>query len=318
MKKRVLITQHIPETGIRLLEKQFDLVYHDVRQPVQTERLISSCPDADALLCLLSDKITSDFISRLPDLKVIANYAVGINNIDLQTAKNRKILVCNTPDVLTHTTADLALGLLLAVTRQLIPADQFCRRGEFKGWASDLFAGFGLQGKQCGIIGMGKIGTAFAERVKVLGMKVVYSNRNVSGSADSAFTFVSLDELIQTSDVVSIHAPLTTETRGIMNLERFLAMKPGSVFINTGRGELVDEGALVQVLKTGHLFGAGLDVFEREPEIHQDLLSLNNVVLAPHIGSATIETREKMAIMAAQAICDVLNGLTPPNLVSFS
>lgn len=318
MKKRVLITQHIPEAGIRLLENQFDLVYHDVRQPIQPERLISSCPDAAGMLCLLSDRITSDFISKLPNLKVIANYAVGTNNIDLQAAKNRGILVCNTPDVLTQATADLALGLLLAVSRHLLPADRFCRNGEFKGWASDLFAGFGLQGKQCGIIGMGKIGTAFAERVKVLGMKVVYSNRKKSSSADPEFTLVSLDDLIQTSDVVSIHAPLTPETRGIMTLQRFLAMKPGSIFLNTGRGELVDEQALVQVLKSGHLFGAGLDVYEKEPEIHRDLPQLDNVVLAPHIGSATKETRENMAIMAANAICDGLNGLIPQNRVTIT
>ncbi|MCA0446523.1 MAG: D-glycerate dehydrogenase [Bacteroidetes bacterium] len=315
MKKRVLITQHIPEEGIRLLENQFDLVYHDVRTPLPSSELLESCPDAAGVLCLLSDRISQDFISRLPSLKVISNYAVGINNIDLQAAKNRGVIVCNTPDVLTQATADLALGLLLAVARKLLPADRYCRNREFKGWASDLFAGFGFQGKQCGIIGMGKIGTAFAGRVKALGMTVVYHNRKIAESPEKSFSFSSLDDLIKNSDVISLHTPLTPETRHILSRERLLQMKKGSILINTGRGELIDEQALAEVLKSGHLYGAGLDVFENEPIIHPDLLTLDNVVLAPHIGSATLETRNEMAILAATAIIEVMQGLTPGNRV---
>lgn len=315
MKKRVLITQHIPEEGILLLKSKFDLVYHDVRTPLHQQDLLESCPDADGVLSLLSDRISSDFISRLPSLKVISNYAVGVNNIDLAEAKKRGIFVCNTPDVLTQATADLALGLLLAVARRLIPADRFCRNKEFKGWASDLFTGFGFQGKQCGIIGMGKIGTAFAERVKGLGMTVVYHNRKPSDKKENTFFYSPLDELIRTSDVVSLHTPLTPDTRHILNRERLFQLKPGSILINTGRGELIDEQALADLLKSKRIFGAGLDVFEQEPLICPDLLSLENVVLAPHIGSAALETRIEMARLAAGAICDVLEGKTPGNQV---
>lgn len=317
MKKRVLITQHIPEEGIRLLENQFDLVYHDVRMPLPPDFLLKSCEDAVGVLCLLSDQISENFISRLPNLKVISNYAVGINNIDLAAAKSRRITVCNTPDVLTQATADLALALLLATARQLIPADRYCRKREFKGWASDLFAGFGFQGKQCGIIGMGKIGTAFAERVKALGMRVVYHNRKLMEITDLSFSYSSLEDLIQNSDVISLHTPLTPETRHILSRDRLVKMKAGSILINTGRGELIDEQALVDVLKSGHLFGAGLDVFEKEPLIHPDLLTLDNVVLAPHIGSATRETRKEMAILAASAIIKVMNGDSPGNRVNY-
>lgn len=315
MKKQVLITQHIPEAGVSLLTGQFEVVYLNDRTPRPASVLAASCPDASAILSLLSDRIDGALMDRFPRLELISNYAAGVNNIDIKAAAARGILVCNTPDVLTEATADLALALLLAAARKIIPADRFCREGNFNGWASDLFCGFGFTGKQMGIIGMGKIGLAFARRAESLGMSVVYSNRTPNPLAPPNYRLTDLESLIKESDVVSLHTPLTPETRGMMNAARFASMKAGSIFLNTGRGELHDEEALVTALASGKLFAAGLDVFEKEPGIHPGLLASGKVVLTPHIGSATVETRNAMAQLAAQAVSDCLNGKIPQNRV---
>jgi len=315
MKKQVLITQHIPEAGVALLTDQFQVVYLNDRTPKPATVLAGACPDASALLCLLSDRIDGALMDQFPRLELISNYAAGVNNIDLKAAAARGILVCNTPDVLTEATADLTLALLLAAARMILPADRFCREGNFTGWASDLFCGFGFTGKQLGVIGMGKIGLAFARRAESLGMSVIYSNRTPNPLAPPGYKQTDLESLLKESDVVSLHTPLTPETRGMMNAARFASMKEGSIFLNTGRGELHDEEALVNAVTSGKLFAAGLDVFEKEPRIHPGLLASGKVVLTPHIGSATVETRTAMALLAAQAVADCLNGKIPRNRV---
>lgn len=273
--------------------------------------------EADGAITLVSDSITRGVLESNPHLRVVANYAVGYNNIDIAAAKELGIVVTNTPDVLTSATADLTMALILASTRRLIAGDSMLRQGRFHGWHPLMLLGMSLEGKTLGVVGMGRIGFAVAKRALAFDMKVVYAGRSDHPEAAAHdIERVSLDHLVEAADVISLHAPLTPDTRHLFDEARLRMMKKGSFLINTARGPLVDENALASLLESGHLRGAGLDVYEREPEVESRLLALENVVLLPHTGSATDEARNAMARLAATDVLAVLRGGAAVNAVT--
>jgi glyoxylate reductase len=270
--------------------------------------------DADALLCLLTDRVDAALLARAPRLRIVANAVVGYEHVDLRACAERGIVVTNAPNVLTEATADLTWALILAAVRGLPQAERSLRAGEFHGWGFWDYLGGDLSGATLGIYGMGRIGRAVARRAPGFGMRVVYNTRTPLSAGEEArleARHVPLDELLETSDVLTLHAPATPETRHVIDRDALARMKPGSFLVNTARGPLVDEAALADALRDGPLAGAGLDVYEREPEIHPALLDLPNVVLLPHIGSATRETRTRMAMLAARNVHAVLGGHPP-------
>jgi glyoxylate reductase len=310
---KVVVSRLIPPEGIALLEQQeYALEYHDSAEPLPYQDLLDLTKDADALLCFLDDTIDQTFIDSCPKLKIISNYAVGYNNIDLSAANHKRVYVGNTPGVLTDATADLTWALILTVTRNVLQGHQYVIDGKFHVWGSTLLRGLELSGKTLGILGAGRIGTAVAIRAKAFGMSINYYDRGKKSELDViGCKFKDIDDIIQTSDVLTLHLPFTEETHHLMNQERLHAMKQGSFIVNTSRGKLVQEDALVAALRTGPIAGAGLDVYEDEPSIHPGLLQLDNVVLLPHIGSATYHARKMMSIIAAENIIDVLSGRDP-------
>ena len=267
------------------------------------DELVSRVPGKHALVTMVTDTIDRAVIDAGTDLRIIANVAVGYNNIDVAAAASRGIIVTNTPDVLTDATADFTMALLLAVTRRLGEGERMVRRGGWKGWAFDQLLGMQLQGKQLGVVGFGRIGRAVASRAEAFGMTIVHTSRPGQG--------MPLDRLLATSDVVSLHVPLSPETRHLIGQAELARMKRSAYLINTTRGPVVDEAALAWALKSRLIAGAALDVYEREPEVHPDLLTLENVVLAPHLGSATTDTRTAMADLAARNVVAVLAGQLP-------
>jgi glyoxylate reductase len=277
--------------------------------------------DARALMCLLTDTIDATVMDAAPQLEIIANVAVGYNNVDVEAATERNIVVSNTPDVLTETTADLAFALLMTAARRLVEADIYMRQGRYEGW--ELFQphlGLDIYGKTLGIVGMGRIGSAMARR-GALGfeMPILYYNSSPEEDVEQQLGAqrVELDELLEKSDFVSLHVPLTEETHHLIGERELNLMKPTAILVNTARGPIVDEAALAAALQNGTIAGAALDVFENEPEMHPDLPQLHkHVVLAPHIGSATVETRRRMSLMAAENVIAVLNGQPAPNAVN--
>jgi glyoxylate reductase len=262
----------------------------------------------DALVCLLTDAIDRTVIDAAPTLKAISNVAVGYNNIDVPYARARGIVVTNTPDVLTESVADFTWALILAITRRLSEGERLVRRGEWKGWALDLLLGMELRGKQLGLVGLGRIGRAVAARAGAFGMKVAYTSRTDTAAVGEA---MQLDRLLLTSDIVSLHVPLTPETTHLIDKRALTRMKRSAYLINTARGPVVDEAALAWALQHHLLAGAALDVYEHEPAVHPDLLSLENVLLVPHLGSGTTETRTAMADLAADNVLAVLDGRPP-------
>jgi len=316
---KVFVTREIPKIGLELLEKAgFEINLRGNELPPTRDELLEGVKDADALLCLLTDKISRDVLEAGKNLKIVSNYAVGYDNIDVDAATELGIIVTNTPGVLTDATAELAWALLFAVARRIVEADKFTRAGKFKGWHPTLLLGFELKGKTLGIIGAGRIGTAMALKSKGFKMKVLYfsRHRNERLERELGAKMVSLDELLKESDFVSLHVPLTSETFHLIGERELNLMKPTAILINTSRGAVVDEQALIKALQNRRIAGAGLDVFENEPEVPDELKKLENVVITPHIGSATHNARESMALMAAQAIVDVLNGRIPQNVVN--
>ncbi len=270
--------------------------------------------DVDAIIPLVSQRVGEGELAGLPSLRVVANYGVGYDNIDLAAAARRGIVVTNTPDVLTNATADLALGLLLAAARRLREGLDLARSGEWSGWHPTQLMGMGLQGRVLGILGAGRIGVATARRASAFGMEIVYWNRSASPTMESDVhgrRIENLDALLADADVVSVHLPLTAETRGLLDAARLASMKPGSILVNTARGAVVDQEALAGVLRSGHLAAAGLDVFENEPEIPADLRDLSNCVVLPHLGSATRDARQAMWDLAAANARAVLDGEDP-------
>jgi len=318
MEKSVYITRRIPETGINLLKEKYHVEIYPENRPIPRDLLARKITDCDALVCLLSDRIDDFVLRSAQKLKIVANYAVGYDNIDINSAKKRKIMITNTPGVLTNATAEIAFSLLIVLTRKIVEADKFMREGKFLGWDPMLFLGDELTGKTLGIIGLGRIGQDMSLKCKAFGMKTLYYNRKpVDPEIEKQLsaTYTSLENLLQKSDVVSIHAPLTDETHHLINAETIGKMKRGSYLINTSRGNIIDEEALVRGLESGKIKGAGLDVYEFEPEITHKLLGMSNVVLLPHIGSATHETRNRMSEMVAENVIAALEGRRPNNLV---
>lgn len=297
MKHTVVLTAQLPDLATRILSTECDVITHIPEGPRSEEEMIDLIADADAVITLVTDPVTRRVLEANPNLRIVGNYGVGTDSVDLPAAKSLGITVTNTPGVLTEATADLTLALILAVTRRLNEAEQFLRRGEFSGWQPLLLLGASLQNRRLGIIGLGRIGAAVATRAQAFGMDVVHFSG--SRNRESQIESLPLDELLATSDIVSLHCPLTADTRHIINDESLRMMKRGSYLINTGRGALVDEAALVEALRSGHLRGAGLDVYENEPAVHPGLLERSDVVLVPHIGSATEEAREAMARIVA-------------------
>lgn len=321
MEPRAFVSQPIPSAGLDLLRREgvdFDL-NRDERILTKGE-LISRLQGKEWLLCLLTDRIDADVIAAAARLKGIANCAAGYDNIDVGAATEKGVLVSNTPGVLTETTADLAWALILAVARRIPEADRFTRAGLFEGWGINLMLGADVHGKTLGIVGAGRIGTAVALRARGFGMKVLYCSPkpNAAIERELGAARVDLESLLRESDFVSLHVPLTPETRRLIGERELSLMKPGAFLINTSRGAAVDEAALARALREKRIAGAGLDVYEEEPRLCEGLSDLGNVVLLPHVGSASFETRSRMAEMAALNLIAMARGERPPNCVNFS
>lgn len=319
---RVLITEPIVESVIQRLEKHFRVDIGRRGDFNTEEQLIKAVPNYDALLPMLSNPISREVIEAGGKLKVIANHAVGYNNIDLEAAKENDVKVANTPDVLTQSSADLAMALLLAVARKLFEAQQYLKEGKFEGWEPLGFLGMELNGNTLGIVGMGRLGTAMARRAKAFGMEIIYHNRSrVEDSLEkelNATYMESVSELAKRADVLSLHCPLTEETHHLINRDILAALPNHALVINTARGPVIDEEALAEALHSGIIGGAGLDVFENEPEVHPKILNAPNCVITPHIASATHHSRKSIGMLAADAIIGVLQGKPEsdiPNLI---
>jgi glyoxylate reductase len=313
----VLVTRKIPEAGLRLLERFAVTVLSE--QPPERAELLEAAHGADGILCTLTEKIDAELMDAAgSSLKVVANMAVGYDNVDLSAAKERGVVVTNTPEVLNETTADAAFMLLLAAARRLGEGERIVRAGEWTAWGPKMLLGPDVWGKKLGIIGLGGIGEAVVRRAKGFGMEILYTGHSPKEEAEREFgaQYVELDELLRESDFLSIHTPLTDETWHLIGAAELEKMKPEAVLVNTSRGPVIDEAALADALESRSIFAAGLDVYEEEPEVHPKLLKLENVVLAPHIGSASIEARDKMATLAAENLQAVLSGEKPLNSVN--
>jgi glyoxylate reductase len=308
-KPRVLLTRRIPSVALARLDAACDVeIYSGGRDPGEAE-LIAALRDKAALVTPLTTTISRAVLEACPQLQVIANIAVGYNNIDIAAARERGVVVTNTPDVLTEASADLTWALILGVTRRVVEGDRLIRAGQWKGWALDFMLGSDLRGKQLGVIGFGRIGQAVADRAAAFGMRVAYQTRKVMGPPE--YQPMPYDRLIATSDVVSLHCPLTEETRHLIDHKSLARMKRSAYLINTSRGPVVDEKALAWALRTHLIAGAALDVFEQEPKVEPELLTLENVMLVPHLGSGTVETRTAMADLAVRNVAAVLGGGEP-------
>jgi lactate dehydrogenase-like 2-hydroxyacid dehydrogenase len=315
---KIFVTRTIPKPGLDLLRKEFTITVNSDDRALTKQEIINNIKGSDGLLCLLTDPIDREVIYAEPKLKMIASYAVGYDNIDISAATERGIPVSNTPGVLTETTAELAWALLFSVTRRIIEGDTFTRAGHFKGWAPLLMLGQDVTNKTLGIIGTGRIGTAFALKSKGFDMKVIYTDeqRNEQLERKLGAKKVPLSELLKKSDFVSIHVPLLKTTHHLIGKKELKMMKKTAILLNTARGPIIDESALIKALKEHWIFGAGLDVYEHEPKISEELKKLDNVILQPHTGSGTIETRTKMALMAAKNLIEGLKGNIPPNCIN--
>lgn len=313
MKHTVVLTSELPDITLQLLSQENEVIVHPADGVRSEEELAELFVEGDAVITLVTDPVTRRVLEANPNLRVVSNFGVGVNNIDLEAAKALGVIVTNTPGVLTEATADLTLALILATTRRLIEGDRMMRRGEFHGWHPLMLRGMSLHGKQLGIIGLGRIGSAVAQRCRAFGMSIVYSgpSRHEDREESLHARYVALEELLRTSDVVSIHAPLTSATHHLIDEDAIGLMKPTAYLINTARGPIVDELALARALIERKIAGAGLDVYEREPRVEVRLLELDNVVLLPHLGSATLEARHEMARLAAMNALLVLRGAQP-------
>ena len=308
---RIFVTRSVPDATLDMLRDGLEVDVYESDTPIPRAELLERVRGYDALLTLLSEKVDEELLEAAgPPLKIIANFAVGHNNIDVAACTARGVAVSNTPDVLTDTTADHALMLLLGAARRVIEGDALVRSGAWRGWAPKQLLGLDVSGRTLGIIGMGRIGRAVAARAKGFGMRLLYHNRSRDEEAETALdaSYRELHDLLRESDFVSVHAPLTDETRYLVGEAELGMMKPTAVLVNTSRGPLVDERALERFLRERRIWGAGLDVFENEPELSPGLRDLPNVVLAPHTGSATTGTREAMGRLCAEAIIAVLKG----------
>ncbi|WP_061810629.1 2-hydroxyacid dehydrogenase [Rossellomorea vietnamensis] len=315
MKPFIYITRKLPEAAVAPLTKEFEVeMWEREDAPVPRDILLEKAEKASALLTMLSDKVDRELLQRASSLQVVANLAVGFDNIDLEAAKEKGVTITNTPDVLTETTADLTFALLMATARRVVEADRFIKEGKWKSWSPLLLAGMDIHHKTMGIVGMGSIGEAVARRAKGFNMEVLYHNRSRKSEAEETLgvRYVSFDDLLAQSDFVVVLAPLNEETQGMFQEDQFTKMKETAIFINAARGAIVNEAALEQALKRGDIAGAGLDVFETEP-INEDhpLLQFDQVVAIPHIGSSSKDTRHDMMTLCVENIQAVLNGDNP-------
>jgi glyoxylate reductase len=312
---RIVVTRRIPEPAIERLQGAGDVWVSPHDRPLATEELHAAVAGADAVVTLLRDRVDNGFLDAAgPGLRIVANVAVGYDNVDVPACARRGIVVSNTPGVLTEATADLAFALILMATRRLGEGERLIRSRTPWSWSMFFMLGTGLQGKTLGIVGLGKIGQATARRARAFGMEIAYAGRRRApedAEAELGARFLPLDELLATADVVSLHCPLSAETRHLIDADALGRMRPAAFLVNTTRGPVVDEAALAEALRAGTIAGAGLDVFEREPDVHPALLELENVVLIPHLGSATVETRTAMGVLAAENVVAVLAGGPP-------
>jgi len=309
----VVVTRPLIDDGLAELRDEHTVTVCDPPEGAarSDDELIALASDADVLLTVLADPVTERVFAACPDLKMVAQYAVGIDNIDLEAAAAHDVVVTHTPGVLSDATADQAWALLLAAARHVPAADQYVRDGRFERWETTLLLGTELSGKTIGIVGLGRIGAATARRALGFGMDVVYHNRsraNPTVERQTSARYVELETLLDTSDVVSLHCPLNADSRHLIDAAALARMKDEAILVNTARGAVVDEAALVEALETGQIAAAGLDVFEDEPEVHPGLVEQERAVLAPHLGSATKETRRKMAHMCAASILALFDG----------
>lgn len=318
MKPKVYITYRIPEKPLEVLREKCEVLMNTKDRMLCKEELCKNLKGMDAVICMFSDRIDNGVIDCLEGVKVLANYAVGYNNIDFEYAASKGIAVTNTPGAVTSATAEMAVGLLFSTARRIVDSDRYTREGKFKAWTPTLFLGHDIAGKTLGVIGAGRIGTSFVKKVIGFDLKVLYHNRkrDLEFERETGAVYVDKITLLKESDFVSLHVPLTTETKHMIGLNEFKMMKRNAIVINTSRGPVIDEKALVEALKSGYIWGAGLDVYENEPNIEPELFNLENVVLASHIGTATTETREKMAAMAVNNVLAVLCGEKPPNCIN--
>lgn len=316
--KKVFVTSQYPGESVNRLSQKYDVkVYPKPTLPTR-EELLESAKDSSALITTVSDIIDKELIDQSPNLKIVSNAGVGYENVDIPYATEKGIFIANTPHVLNETTADLAWALIFSVARRIVEADKYIRAGKFTCWHPSLLLGMDIHTKTLGVYGMGRIGTAVARRAKGFNMRVLYQNRgrNEAAEEETGAQFVDFETLLKESDFIVITVPLTDETRGKFGLEEFQKMKTTSIIVNIARGPIIKEAELATALKEGLIWGAGLDVFEDEPEVNEQLLQLKNTVLTPHIGSASIQTRGKMIDMAVTSVELALSGEVPKHLVN--
>jgi lactate dehydrogenase-like 2-hydroxyacid dehydrogenase len=316
---KVLITKRIFPEAVEFLRSRHDVDYEGTDEGLTPAQLLERARGAGGLVSQLTDRLDASVIQALDGVKVISNVAVGFDNIDLAAATNKRILVTNTPDVLTETTADFAFALLMAAARRVVEGHRFVHSGQWRRWTIDLLAGQDIFGKTLGLFGLGRIGQAVARRGRGFSMRIVYNDAVRASDAierELGAEFVSKEDLLRDADFVSVHVPLLASTNKLVGAPELAQMKPTAILVNTARGPVVDEAALADALANRQIAAAGLDVFEREPAVHPGLLQLENVVLAPHIASASVDTRRKMSMMAVENAAAALEGRRPPNLVN--
>ena len=318
MKPIVTVTNIFPQAALDKLAPECDLKTNDSGVSSTAEELGRMVSESDAVISYLTDKIGRDIIDQSTKLKIIANYGAGFNNIDVNYASERGIWVTNTPSVLHETTADLTWAMILGAARRIVPADRFTREGKFKGWSAKMFLGGDVYGKTLGVIGCGEIGRSVVRRASGFNMRVLYHQRNRLPEEEERMLnaeFISLEQLLRESDFITLHVPLTDETEYMIGNDEIALMKKTAYLIHTARGKVIDDYALVAALKEGRLAGAALDVYEDEPELTEGMTELDNLLLLPHIGSASFETRDRMALLVADNVLDALVGKTPRTLV---
>lgn len=319
MKRKVFATHGLFAPARALLENNFEMDYWKEERRPPRDELLRRVAGKDALICLLTEKVNDELLDRAPNLRIAATVSVGYDNIDVAACTRRKIIATHTPGVLDDTTADFAFALLMVIARRIVEGDVWMRSGTWPGWNLDQLCGGDISGKTLGIIGFGRIGRAVAKRAQGFDMRILYTDAMRASpdiERDLHAEYVDRDRLLAASDFVSVHVPLLPETRRLINAETLLKMKPGSYLINTSRGPVVDEAALVAALEAKKIAGAALDVFENEPKAHPALLARKDVILTPHIASASVETRTKMAVIAAENVIALFDGRRPPNALN--